>query len=291
MGKIWLVTGSSRGFGRSLAEAILRHGDCVVATARNLETLKDLQAEYGDRILPFRLDVTDAAQGKAAIAAAVKTFGRLDVLVNNAGYALMGAVEELSDGQFAGQINANFWGVVHMCRAALPVMREQRSGYIMQFSSVGGRQANPGLSAYQAAKFAVEGFSEALAQEIKPLGIRLTVIEPGGFRTDWGGESMAFAQPMVEYAPTAGAVAGYIRANAGHEPGDPSKAAQVLLQLAEMAEPPLRLPLGSDAVGILREIYRKNLVLLEEWAALSESTDFETKQSPEDVHPVLKIGT
>lgn len=290
MGKVWLVTGCSRGFGRSLAVAVLRHGDRLVATARDRATLSDLQDKYGERVLPLSLDVTRPEQAKAAIAAAISGFGQLDVLVNNAGYAFMGAFEELSDAEFAGQIETNFWGVVHMCRAAVPVMRSQGFGYIVQFSSVGGRQANPGFTAYQGAKFAVEGFSEALAQEIAPLGLRLTIVEPGGFRTDWGGASMGFAKPMPEYAGTAGAVAQYIRTHAQDFPGDPDKAAAVLLQLADLAEPPLRLPLGSDAVAILRAVYAKNLAELEQWAELSESTDFAGTAKLQGEHEVLKIG-
>jgi NAD(P)-dependent dehydrogenase (short-subunit alcohol dehydrogenase family) len=290
MEKVWLVTGCSRGFGRSLAEAVLRKGDRLVATARDPKTLIDLQEKFGERVLPVTLDVTRPEQAQAAIAAAIAAFGRLDVLVNNAGYGFMGAFEELSDAEFSGQIETNFWGVVHMCRAAVPVMRGQGFGYIVQFSSVGGRQANPGFTAYQGAKFAVEGFSEALAQEIKPLGLRLTIVEPGGFRTDWGGASMGYAKPMPEYAATAGAVAQYIRAHADYFPGDPDKAATVILQLADLPEPPLRLPMGSDAVAILRGAYTKILADLEQWAALSESTDFAGTPKLHGEHEVVKIG-
>jgi NAD(P)-dependent dehydrogenase (short-subunit alcohol dehydrogenase family) len=290
MDKVWLVTGCSRGFGKSLAGAILRKGDRLVATARDPETLRGLQDNFGKRVLAVSLDVTRPEQANAAMAAAIAAFGRVDVLVNNAGYGFMGAFEELSEAEFASQIETNFWGVVHMCRAAVPVMRGQGSGYIVQFSSVGGRQANPGFTAYQGAKFAVEGFSEALAQEIKPLGLRLTIVEPGGFRTDWGGASMGYAKPMPEYAPTAGAVAQYIRTHAQHFPGDPDKAADVILRLADLGEPPLRLPMGSDAVAILRSVYNKTLAELEQWAALSESTDFTGTPELQGEHDVLKIG-
>ena len=178
------------------------------------------------------------------------------MVVNNAGYGFIGAFEEMTADEFKGQIDTNFWGVVNVTRAVLPVLREQGFGHIVQVTSVGGRLGVPGLSGYNAAKFAVEGLSEALAQEIKPLGLKLTIVEPGGFRTDWAGASMAFAKSMTAYAPVLDAIRGYTEQHSGHQTGDPRKAGQVLLQLVEMEQPPLRLPMGKDAILFLSNSYR-----------------------------------
>src|SRR6187402_2626718 len=190
MAKVWLVTGSSRGIGRKLAEAVLAAGDRLVATARNPEALRDLVAAYPERTLAVALDVCSAASAREAVAAAVARFGRLDVVVNNAGYANISSVEDAPEDDFRAQLETNFFGVVNVTRAALPVLRAQGSGHVIQVSSLGGRMASPGLSAYQSAKWAVGGFSEVLAKEVAPLGIRVTVVEPGGVRTDWAGTSM-----------------------------------------------------------------------------------------------------
>lgn len=271
--KVWLITGSSRGLGRELVEAALEHGHRVVATARKPEALEDLYTRYGDQLLTLAMDVTDSAQVQEAIQTAHTAFGRLDVVVNNAGYGLTGAFEEMSEDEFRGQIDTNFWGVVHVSRAVVPILREQGNGHLIQITSIGGRQANPGLSGYQAAKFAVEGFSESLAQELAPLGVRLTIVEPGGFQTDWAGSSMSFAQPLPAYASTVGALTKTLRSYTGNELGDPSKAALAILTLAEMPEPPLRLPLGSDAYFLLNATYQRNLAELEQWKSTVTSTD------------------
>ena len=185
MTRTWLITGASRGFGRRLTEAVLDAGDRVVATARRPEQLDDLVARYGHRIITAALDVTDPAAARAAVARAVEAFGRLDVVVNNAGYANSGPIEEMAEKDFREQFEANFFGVVNVTRAALPVLREQRSGTFVQFSSVGGRVGGtPGMGAYQSAKFAVEGFSEVLASEVAPFGVNVVIVEPGAFRTD-----------------------------------------------------------------------------------------------------------
>jgi NAD(P)-dependent dehydrogenase (short-subunit alcohol dehydrogenase family) len=289
MSKIWFVTGSSRGLGRTLVEAILAAGDKVVATARKPEELKDLSTTYGDSIHAVKLDVTSPTDVAKAVAAALKAFGRIDVLVNNAGYGFLGAFEEMSDQEFKGQIDTNFWGVVNVTRAILPHLRQQGSGHIIQITSVGGRNAFPGLSGYHAAKFAVEGLSEALALEVKPLGLKVTIVEPGGFRTDWAGSSMAFAKPMEAYAPTIGFMREQLDLRSGNQPGDPRKAAQAILKLVDMPEAPLRLPLGNDALAVLRNGYKTTAEELERWAEITKSTDFDGLPVSDTGHAVLEI--
>jgi NAD(P)-dependent dehydrogenase (short-subunit alcohol dehydrogenase family) len=275
MNKIWFVTGSSRGLGRALVETVLAAGDKVVATARKPEDLADLAKVHGDKIRTVKLDVTSPDDVKKAVARAVDAFGRIDVVVNNAGYGFVGAFEEMTPEQFKGQIDTNFWGVVHVTREILPLLRQQGSGHIIQITSVGGRVGIPGISGYHAAKFAVEGFSEALAQEIKPLGLKLTIVEPGGFRTDWAGASMAYAKPIEAYAPTVGIMRKALEDRNGNQPGDPRKAAAAILRITEIAEPPLRLPLGNDAMAFLRHGYKTNAEELERWAEFTQSTDFD----------------
>jgi NAD(P)-dependent dehydrogenase (short-subunit alcohol dehydrogenase family) len=289
MSKIWFITGSSRGLGRAFTEVILEAGHLVVATARKPEQLADLSKTYGDRIRTVRLDVTSPAEVQKTVAAAKEAFGRIDVVVNNAGYGFIGAFEEMTADEFKGQIDTNFWGVVNVTRAVLPALREQGFGHIIQVTSVGGRLGVPGLSGYHAAKFAVEGLSETLAQEIKPLGLKLTIVEPGGFRTDWAGASMAFAKPMKAYAPLLGAIRGYMEQHSGHEPGDPRKAGHVLLQLVEMEQPPLRLPLGKDAIMFLSNSYQTNSDELQRWADITGSTDFDDVTASTEEHPALRL--
>ncbi|HEX3799695.1 MAG TPA: oxidoreductase [Verrucomicrobiae bacterium] len=275
MKNIWFITGSSRGFGRALTEAVLEAGHCVIATARRPEQLDDLVARYGSQIRPVKLDVTSPTNAEKAVAFAIEAFGRIDVLVNNAGYGFSGAFEEMKPDEFAAQMDTNFWGVVHVTRAALPILRRQGHGHIIQITSIGGRIGVPGLSGYNAAKFAVEGFSESLAQEIKPLGLKLTIVEPGGFRTDWAGNSMAYATPIAAYAPTVGVMRKHMEAHTGHEPGDPRKGAAAILQIANRSMPPLRLPLGNDAMALGRRGYQQSLDELDRWASLTQSTDFD----------------
>jgi NAD(P)-dependent dehydrogenase (short-subunit alcohol dehydrogenase family) len=289
MSKVWFITGSSRGLGRALTETVLEAGHQVVATARQPEQLADLDKTFGKQLRTVRLDVKSPAEAEKAIAAAREAFGRIDVVVNNAGYGFMGAFEEMSPDEFKGQIDTNFWGVVHVTRAALPVLRKQGSGHIIQITSIGGRSAFPSLSGYHAAKFAVEGFSESLAQEIGPLGLKLTLVEPGGFRTDWAGASMAYAKPMAAYAPVMDTIRGFMEGHSGQQAGDPRKAAQVILQLVEMKEPPLRLPLGNDAMALLRHGYKINAEELERWADLTKSTDFDGLNESDVDHPVLHL--
>ncbi|WP_219836848.1 oxidoreductase [Paenibacillus sp. R14(2021)] len=277
MSKVWLITGSSRGFGRSLAEAVLAKGDQLVATARKTEQLADLEERYGSQVRLVQLDVNRYEQAEAAIQAAFETFGRLDVLVNNAGYGNVSSIEETSMDDFRAQVETNLWGVINVTKAALPLLREQGHGHIVQFSSIGGRTGAPGLAPYQAAKWAVEGFSEVLSKEVSPLGLKVTLIEPGGFRTDWAGSSMQHIEPSDAYKDTVGGLLKHLRDVTGKENGDPSKAAQAIIAIVNEDNPPLRLLLGSDAVAIANAVDTGKLAETKRWAKLSISTDFEAK--------------
>jgi NAD(P)-dependent dehydrogenase (short-subunit alcohol dehydrogenase family) len=275
MSQVWLITGSSRGLGRSLAEAVLAAGHRLVATARRPEQLGDLTMKYGEQVRAVALDVTDAAAARQAVQAAVDTFGRLDVVVNNAGYGNVAPIEYVTEEDFREQMETNFFGVVHVTKAAVPVLRKQGSGHIIQISSIGGRLGAPGLSAYQSAKWAVNGFSAVLEKEVAPFGIKVTVIEPGGFRTDWAGASMTVAEIPPEYEATVGVMNQYRETRNGKQPGDPAKAAQVILQVAGMSEPPQRLLLGSDAFQMAAAITTNRAAEDEKWKELTLSTDFE----------------
>ena len=275
MCRVFLITGASRGLGRAITVAALDAGHCVVATARRPAQLDDLDGRYGDRLAAGLLDVTDYGAAVAAAQAAVDRFGRLDVVVNNAGYADLASVEDMTIEAFRAQIDTNLIGVVNVTKAALPILRAQSSGHIIQISSLGGRIANAGLSAYQAAKFAVGGFSEALAQEVAPLGIRVTVLEPGGMRTDWSGSSMTIPPVSEPYAPTVGALAALMQGGGVGAAGDPAKVAGVVLRVAEMSEPPLRLLLGTDAVTYAERAAQARATADAAWRALSLSTDDE----------------
>jgi NAD(P)-dependent dehydrogenase (short-subunit alcohol dehydrogenase family) len=248
MSKVWLVTGGSRGLGLEIAKAVLARGDRLVATARNPKDLQPLVAEYGDRVRAVELDVTRPEQARAAVEVARAAFGRLDVVVNNAGYANVNSIEDVAEGDFRAQIETNFFGVVNVTRAALPLLRAQRSGHVIQVSSIGGRGATQGIAAYQSAKWAVGGFSEVLAKEVGPLGIRVTVLEPGGMRTDWAGSSMRIDDIQPDYQATVGAFAAAMRGKPDAAQGDPAKVARVVVAVADEPTPPLRLLLGSDAV-------------------------------------------
>ena len=275
MAKTWLITGSSRGFGRELTTAVLRGGDNVVATARKPEQLADLLDAYGDRVRMVALDVTDAAAARTAVATAVAEFGGLDVVVNNAGYANSVPIEEMTDDDFRQQVDANFFGVVNVTRAALPILREQRSGCFVQFSSVGGRVGGtPGLSAYQAAKFAVEGFSEVLAAEVRPFGVKVLIVEPGAFRTDWQGSSMRRSSVGPDYEATVGAMNRYREDSDGTQPGDPARAARIIMDVVAAEDAPLRLLLGAGAVEMAEESSRERGAEALAWADVSRSADF-----------------
>ncbi|MDQ0497244.1 MULTISPECIES: oxidoreductase [Paenibacillus] len=277
MSKVWLITGSSRGFGRSLAEAVLAKGDRLIATARKPEQIADYTERYGDQVRIVQLDVNNYEQAEAAVKAAFDTFGRLDVLVNNAGYGNVSSIEETPIEDFRAQVETNLFGVVNVTKAALPLLREQGHGHIVQFSSIGGRTGAPGLAPYQAAKWAVEGFSEVLSKEVGPLGIKVTLIEPGGFRTDWAGSSMQHIEPRDEYKDTVGGLLKHLRDVTGKENGDPNRAAQAIITIVNEENPPLRLLLGSDAVMIANAVDQGKLAETKCWEKLSLSTDFEMK--------------
>ncbi|WKG03493.1 SDR family NAD(P)-dependent oxidoreductase [Mycolicibacterium sp. HK-90] len=265
---VFLVTGASRGLGRAITEAALAAGHRVVAGARSPEALADLRS---DHLAVVELDVTNEDQVRAAVDTAVTRFGRLDVLVNNAGYANMGAIEDVDFDDFRTQIDTNFFGVVRLTQAVLPVMRTQRSGHIIQISSVGGRLVRAGLGAYQSAKWAVTGFSGVLAREVSPLGIKVTVLEPGGMRTDWAGSSMRVDPVRDDYAATVGASAA--QSNPEHlGASDPVKVAELLLQVVDMADPPARLLVGPDAYRYATAAGRELLADDARWESLSLST-------------------
>ncbi|MCS7484773.1 oxidoreductase [Umezawaea endophytica] len=275
MAKTWLITGSSRGLGRELAKAALEHGDNVVATARNPADLDDLTAKYGDHVRTTALDVTDPAAAASAVRTAVEAFGSLDVVANNAGYANSAPIEHTPDDDFRAQVETNLFGVVNVTKAALPVLREQRSGHFLQFSSIGGRVGGtPGMAAYQTAKYAVEGFSEVLHNEVAPFGVKVTIIEPGAFRTEWGGSSMRLGPVGPEYESTVGALHRYRVAADGNQPGDPVRAAEAIVGIVDLADPPLRLLLGSDALRFALESGADRAREAEAWAETSRSTDY-----------------
>ncbi|WP_296615312.1 oxidoreductase [Sphingomonas sp.] len=274
MTRSWLVTGSSRGFGRALCEAILDSGDSLLATARDTAQLVGLGDGRPGRLVTAPLDVTDEAHARDAVATAIAEFGALDVLVNNAGYGDIGSVEDTSLDSYRRQIETNLFGTIIMTKAVIPHMRERRQGHIVQFSSVGGRRGAPGRSAYSAAKWGVEGFSEVLAGEMALIGVRVTIIEPGGFRTDFAGSSTTIEAGRPEYDAVVGAAARMQRAYDGNQPGDPRRGAKAVLDVVNGENPPLRLPLGKDAVEAIEASDRARLEELDRWRALSCSTDF-----------------
>jgi glutamine synthetase len=271
---IWLITGSSRGFGRALASAALEAGDSVVATARRTEELAPLVEKYRERVFPVTLDVTDGAQAKAAIEAAVGRFGRIDVLVNNAGYANIAPIETASEEDFRRQFDTNFWGVYNLSKAALPVLKKQRSGTIVQFSSIGGRVGGTaGLGSYQAAKFAVDGLSRVLATETAPFGVRYLTVEPGGFATDWAGASMEIHGIPAEYDSTVGAIARLLRTDAV-KAGDPNRAAEILVRLVKRKHLPTHIVLGAGAIELAQDYSNRQIVEVEAWRQVSASADY-----------------
>jgi len=279
MTKVWFITGSSRGLGKSLTEAVLKNGDKVAATARNPKQLQEFTENFPDQILPIQLDVTDNEQIYAAVEAAIKHFGKIDVLVNNAGFGITGAAEAFTDEQVKNQLDTNLYAPIEVTRAVLPYMRKQRSGRILQISSIGGRVGNAGLTMYQAAKFGLGGFSEALSKEVAALGIKVTSVEPGGFRTDWAGSSMSFAPKVEGYETTVDAIAAFLDGGNFVPSGDPEKAAKAILDLAEHPEPPLHLVLGSDAVGILQQADEARKAEFEKWMPVSLSTDHDEAEN------------
>jgi NAD(P)-dependent dehydrogenase (short-subunit alcohol dehydrogenase family) len=271
MSKVWFVTGSSRGLGRALVEVALEAGDRVAATARNPERLRDLLDKYGDAVLVLRLDVTDYDAAARVVTQAEQTFGRIDVVVNNAGYGDLGSFEDTTIDSFRTQIDTDFYGVVNVSKAVVPLLREQGSGHIFQVSSLIVRLSGPGLTAYQAAKCAVAGISLGLAKEIAPFGVKVTILEPGAMRTDWGGSSMTIPQPSGPYQPTIGAFAEALRAFSGHEPTNTRRVAQVVRDLAGRDDAPVRLLLGTDAVPMAQQAAQELAASDEAWREVSLS--------------------
>ena len=274
MTKVWLVTGSASGLGRNIAEAVLASGDRLVATARDPRRLKDLAEKYGDQIRTAPLDVTDEQAAQASVQMAVDAFGRLDVVVNNAGYGDIAPFEQLTSERFKALMDTNFYGVVNVTRAALPIMRKQRSGCILQISSVGGRLARPGSTGYHAAKWAVGGFTESLAQEVAPFGVKVCALEPGGMRTNWGVRANEETPVLLpEYEPSVGAVIKALKSYWGNEISDPAKVAQLILRLAASDHLPSHLLIGSDAVEFAGQAEATRAAEAERWREFSVSTD------------------
>ncbi len=267
--KTWFITGTSRGFGREWTEAALARGDRVAATARNTDSLDDLVQTYGDAILPIALDVNDRAADFAAVQQAHDHFGRLDVVVNNAGYGHFGFIEEITEDEARAQLETNVFGALWVTQAALPYLREQGSGHIIQVSSIGGISAFPLVGIYHASKWALEGFSQSLAQEVADFGITVTLIEPGGFSTDWSGDSASRSEPHPAYDAFREKTE-KLRAERNPTPGDPHATAAAILDIVDAAEPPLRVFFGTAPLGIAKADYAKRLETWETWNHVAE---------------------
>jgi NAD(P)-dependent dehydrogenase (short-subunit alcohol dehydrogenase family) len=273
--RVWFVTGASSGFGRAVSRAVLQRGERLVAAARDLPSLETLVAAYPGRALALRLDVADADAVRTAIGQAVRQFGRLDVVFNNAGYGHIGAVEELSDEELRRQLDVNLFGVIHVSRAALPHLRRQRSGHLLQMSSLNGVEGLAGAAYYTASKFAIEGFSESLATEVAHLGIKVTIIEPGPFRTHFlDDRSAKWSKSMPDYAESVGKSREMLRQLAGKQPGDPDRAARAIVEVVGADKPPLRLALGHMAVDHVRASLHAELQELDAWADFGVAADF-----------------
>jgi len=266
--KVWFITGTSRGFGREWAIAALERGDKVAATARNTSTLDDLGAKFGDALLPIQLDVTDRDADFAAVKQAHDHFGRLDVVVNNAGYGHFGFIEELTEREAREQIETNVFGALWITQAALPYLRAQRSGHIIQVSSIGGITAFQNVGIYHASKWALEGFSQSLAQEVAPFGIHVTLIEPGGFSTDWAGSSSKRSEPLPDYKEVH-EEADRLRSRRVSEPGDPKASAAAVLKIVDAEKPPLRIFFGELPLQLAKADYESRINTWEEWQPVS----------------------
>jgi len=274
--KVWLITGSGNGLGRDIVEAALAAGDSVVAGARRTKELAPLVAQYGERVKPVTLEVREEPAARAAVQLAVDTFGRLDVLVNNAGYGQFAPFEQMSAEDFQAIVDTCFYGVVYATRAAVPVMRKQKSGHIIQVSSVGGRHAVPGNTPYHAAKWAVGGFSDSLAIEVAPFGVKVCTLEPGGIRTNWARRAVQNAPDLLpEYEATVGSFLKMLRGFEGRLEGDPRKIADVIVQLSNSDEVPVRLILGVDAEKRVQQAEAARASEAEKWRHLTVSTVFE----------------
>lgn len=275
--KVWFITGTSKGFGRVWAEAALARGDRVVATARNIGTLDGLVDRYGKNVLALSLDVTDKAAVDAAVAAAHRHFGRLDIVVNNAGYGLFGAIEEISEAEARAQMDTNLFGALWVSQAALPIMRAQKAGHILQVSSIGGVNAFPTVGLYHASKWALEGFSQSLAAEVASFGIHVTLIEPAGYATDWYGASGVRAKELPAYQPARDAINKF---RSGNIPGDPDATGPAILKVVDAAEPPLRIFLGSAGFPMTKAEYARRIETWEKWNPVSVEAqgDYAAKQ-------------
>ena len=291
MAKVWLITGSGNGLGRDIAAAALAAGDCVVAGARRTEELAPLVAQYGEWVKPVRLDVRDEAAAKAAVQFAVDRFGRLDVLVNNAGYGQFAPFEQMSAEDFQAVMNTCFYGVVYTTRAAIPVMRAQKSGHIFQVSSIGGRLGVPGNTPYHAAKWAVGGFSDSLAMEVAPFGVKVCTLEPGGIRTNWARRAVQDVPDLLpEYEATVSSFLKIVRGLEGRAESDPRKIADVIVQLANSDDVPVRLILGVDAEQRVQQAEAARASEAEKWRHLTVSTVFEDGRSDSQSY-VAKSGS
>lgn len=274
-GKVWFITGASTGFGRLLAEAVLAAGGRAIATARKMEKVEDLRRQYPERARTFVLDVTRPEQIESVAAEAVAAFGRIDVLVNNAGYGIAGGIEEATEAEFMPVFETNVFGLIRMTRALLPQFRKQRSGHILNLSSIAGLAGGAGLGYYNTTKFAVEGFSEALAEEMAPLGVRVTIIEPGPFRTDFLGRSgVVAAHRIADYDATAGRMRAYFEQQAGKQQGDPVRAVQAMMQVVESPNPPLHLLLGAMALKRFRAKQERWREEIAAWESVTLGADF-----------------
>jgi NAD(P)-dependent dehydrogenase (short-subunit alcohol dehydrogenase family) len=281
MSKTWIITGSASGIGRSTAELVLARGENLIATARNIDRLVDLARRYEEQVELIEVDVTDASASLGAVAAAMERFGRLDVLLNNAGYAHLSPFEQVSEDDFKAEIDTNFYGVVNLTRAALPVMRQQKSGHIINISSSSARFGSPGSAAYTAAKWAVSGFTASLAKEVKPFGVTAVAIEPGSIRTNWTRIARSHVPPLLpEYEPTIGAIMRMTEGYAGTEPGDPDKVAAVIFDLSRLDDLPEQLVLGSDALARIAQSDAVRSAAALRWNEVSRSTDFEEHTIP-----------
>jgi NAD(P)-dependent dehydrogenase (short-subunit alcohol dehydrogenase family) len=270
--KTWFITGASTGFGRAFAEYALSRGDNVVATARNVSLLDALVGREPTRLLAAKLDVTKSETIQPAVDAAVSRFGRIDYLLNNAGYGIVGAVEETSDAELRAVMDTNFFGAVAVTRAVLPVMRAQRSGAIVNVSSMGGQMSMGGFSAYSASKFALEGMSEALAPEVAPLGIKVLIVEPGAFRTEFNAAGLRHMPVNAAYQDSLSNIRDVMNAVNGAQPGDPAKAARAVTEALEAEVTPLRLQLGADSIGAVRAHANQLLQDLAKWEPVGAAT-------------------
>jgi NAD(P)-dependent dehydrogenase (short-subunit alcohol dehydrogenase family) len=264
--KVWFITGTSKGFGRVWAEAALARGDRVAATARDVSSLKSLVERYGDRVAALALDVTDKGAVHKAITAAHARFGRLDVVINNAGYGLFGAIEEVSETEARAQMETNLFGALWVTQAALPILRAQGSGHIIQVSSIGGINAFPTVGLYHASKWALEGFSQSLAAEVAPHGIKVTLVEPAGFATDWSGASAQRATPLPAYDAARAAIVAF---RSGNKPGDPDATGEAILKVVDAKDPPLRVFFGTVGLPMARAEYARRIELWEKWQDVS----------------------